>query len=257
MVHLRWADRTAQDYAELVRLVPDAALASPRRSTVPLLDMCRDPQAIVAQLGRIAGYALRDPVKLSFEHEVPVQKGRGKPSCTDLMVLGSDAAIAVEAKYTEPAYESVGEWLGAARDTNRGQVLDGWLGVLERTAGRKIPAADVTDLPYQLVHRCASAAIVDRPKKALAYLVFGSDVAAHYRTHLAQLHEILGGRAELPFLLIRCAMEPSASMQELTERWNAGERSLGKDVREALLCGPLFAFGALETLYGSAQQIRL
>ena len=33
--------------------------------------------------------------------------GRGKPSYTDLMILAPGTAIAIEGKYTEPAYESV------------------------------------------------------------------------------------------------------------------------------------------------------
>ena len=47
---------------------------------------------------------------LSFEHCVNVQKGVGKPSQTDLMLFVNGTCIAVEAKYTEPRYDTVKKW---------------------------------------------------------------------------------------------------------------------------------------------------
>src|SRR5690348_8836983 len=96
----------------LIGALPTGALASPRRSTVPLLDYWRSPEARIVDLYRRVGI-LEPPVeaRLHFEYAVPVRAGRGKPSFTDLMIVSTGAAVAIEAKFTEPRYESVGAWL--------------------------------------------------------------------------------------------------------------------------------------------------
>ena len=76
---------------------------------------------------------------MHFEHEVPVQRGRRKSSFTDLMIFGDDVAVAIEAKFTEPRYESVGTWLGGAPTANRVDVVEGWLCAIEAAAEKSIP----------------------------------------------------------------------------------------------------------------------
>jgi hypothetical protein len=45
---------------------------------------------------------------MHLEHEVPLQRGRGKSPYTDLMILAEDVAVGIEAQFSEPRYESVG-----------------------------------------------------------------------------------------------------------------------------------------------------
>src|SRR5712691_8249625 len=131
MIELKVHDRAVASFEALVeRLGPDT-FASPKRSTVPLLDYWCVPEPPLRELGARLGVSWSDDTELHFEYEVPVQRGRGKSSYTDLMVLGNDVAVAIEAKFTESRYESVGTWLGRAQTTNRGEVLDGWLRAIE------------------------------------------------------------------------------------------------------------------------------
>ena len=248
MISLTWEGGQVSSFDDMVARMPDSVLASPRRSTIPLVDLCRVPDRAAELFAGIVGIPARWPCELAFEYEVPVQRGVGKPSCTDLMVLMPDAAVAVEAKRTEPEYESVRGWL-AAGGSNRGEVLAGWLGLLSASGTRPVAQADVLDLPYQLIHRCASAAQLDRPQRAVVYLVFGEQVAAHYEQHMRALQQVVGTRADLKLVVASCRMEPSDIVLKLEARWDAGERELAKDVRAGLLRGPLFSFAKPRQIY--------
>lgn len=112
-----------------------------------------------------------DTAQLSFEYHVPAQAGKGKASLTDLMISTGDDAIAIEAKYTEPHYESVSTWLSAERmrdetadvtgTSNRERVLHGWLSAInECVGGTLLTQANVGDCTYQLIHRTASVCAI-------------------------------------------------------------------------------------------------
>ena len=106
-------------FEELVKGVGPDAVASPRRSTVPLVDYWRDPELRLGALWDQLHVRQSGDTDMHFEHEVPVQLGRGKSSFTDLMIFTDSVAVAIEAKFTEPRYESVATWLAGAPTTNR------------------------------------------------------------------------------------------------------------------------------------------
>jgi hypothetical protein len=234
------------DYLELLGRVPADALNSPTRSVVPLLEFWRDPESRLHELGATLGIELQPPVDLIFEYSVPVQKGRGNASFSDLMVLSEDAAIAIEAKYTELQYESVASWLGGEPTDNRLAVLDGWLRLINRRTASALSQESVLDLPYQLVHRAASACFPTKAKSALVYLVFGGDPATHYSKHLAQLASLLADRSRLSIRLLRCSLTGSDIHREQVTRWKNGERTLAASVRKALAAAPVFVFDRIE-----------
>lgn len=142
------------DFDGLVRAMPSGTFESPRRSTIPLLDFWRTPEPRLSELSAVIGAPILNNPALSFEYQVKVKKGRGKPSCTDLMIFDSETAIAIEAKFTEPEYESVAFWVDRASDGNREDVLGGWLEYIA-DVGVTLRREDVNDLPYQVVHRFA------------------------------------------------------------------------------------------------------
>lgn len=246
MVRLAWGPARSEDYLELLDSVPDDALNSPTRSVVPLLDFWRDPEIRLRELGTTLGLELQSPLDLIFEYSVPVQRGRGKASFTDLMVLSEDSAIAVEAKYTEPEYESVASWLGREATDNRVAVLDGWLCLINGRTASALSRENVLNLPYQLVHRAASACFPTKAKTALVYLVFGGNPRSHYSRHLAQFTSLLAGQSRLSIHLLRCSLTGSDIHREHVSRWKRGERTLAASVRKALAAGPLFVFDRIE-----------
>lgn len=207
------------------RLGPDA-VASPKRSTVPLVDYWRVPEQRLRDLWERLGVPRPDHVEMHFEHAVPVQRGRGKSSYTDLMILAEDVAVAIEAKFTEPRYESVGTWLGRAPTQNRRDVVEGWLCAIEAVAETPIRRDAVTNLPYQLIHRTASVCCVSRRKRLVVYQVFGDAPAAYYADDLGRLGSVIGVRDRITFLVLGCAFRSTEAYAQLEARWDAGERDL-------------------------------
>lgn len=229
-------------FEELVnRLGPDA-VASPRRSTVPLVDYWRVPEQRLRDLWETLRVPQPIDTDLHFEHEVPVQRGRGKSSFTDLMILADDVSVAIEAKFTEPRYESVASWLGAEPTTNRVDVLEGWLCAIEAAAETSIPRDAVRDLPYQLIHRTASVCCAERRKRLVVYQVFGDSPPDYYAEDLGRFAAAIAAPDRITFLVLGCAFRSTEAYAQLEARWNAGERSLSDDVRAALLEGPLLEF---------------
>lgn len=121
-----------------------------------------------------------DKATKTFEYPTPVIKGAiGKSSMTDLMIEDDTWKIAVEAKYTEvkTGYESIAKWRKKGKDTNnRDKVLEGWfqdLGIKNFTA---FNSESYQNIPYQFLHRAASACHQAINKKcAVVYMIFQDD----------------------------------------------------------------------------------
>ncbi len=103
--------------------------------------------------------------KFCFEYPVPVNGGKGKASMTDLMILADRYAIAIEAKWTEckRKYETIKEWKKSGDVENHKKVLNGWIAYIDeylkdRGSNWKMKTAEaIEEIPYQLLHRVASA----------------------------------------------------------------------------------------------------
>jgi hypothetical protein len=242
MADLRVHGRTVSSFAEVVKQFGPDALASPKRSTVPLLDYWRVPDSRLHDMATRFGLPSSDRFELHFEYEVPVQRGRGKPSYTDLMILGDDVAVAIEAKFTEPRYESVGTWLGPEQTANRADVLDGWIRAIEAVTEAPVDREIVRELPYQLIHRTASVCCVSRRKRVVAYQVFGDSPGPYYAQDLGRLASAMAAQDQVSFFIVRSPFHPTTAYAQLVARWDAGERGIGADVRDALIAGPLLEF---------------
>ena len=240
--HLSIRQAPVPDWRALVGSLHETDLESPRRSTVPLVAYWQDPLARLAHLLDQLCLQAPAPVTFSFEHPVGVAAGHGKPSYTDLMILAGDVVIAIEAKYTEPAYETVGRWLHEPRDQNRCDVLDGWLGMINQATEAALTIDRVLHLPYQLVHRGASACFSVSNTRAVLYQVFD---AAHRERYLAELRKLreLVPAASLKLGVLLSPVVASRVYAELLARWDCGERSMAHAVRSALLAGDMLTFG--------------
>src|SRR5207247_1327469 len=115
-VSLRYKNRDVVDYDALTEAYPDAEFRSPFRSTIPLLAFWRDAEAALSMLSKGLSLPRQERVELLFEHQVGVKAGRGKASHTDLMVRSERWAVAIEAKYTEPGYETAAQWLNKSEN---------------------------------------------------------------------------------------------------------------------------------------------
>jgi hypothetical protein len=253
---IRLSGRDVRSFDDLIRYLPADVFASPRRSTIPLLEYWR------TSCNRLDGFWHRidcPPAAVSelhFEYEVPVRAGHGKPSYTDLMILSDEIAVGIEAKFTEPAYDSVAKWLmrkpadngrdsqlkNEERIKNRSEVLNGWLNAIQEVTSRCITPEAISGLPYQLIHRTASVCCVERPRRYLLYQVFSNDRPGYYDDLLHRWARILGNSYELGLWVFWCRLRKSERYQHLEVRWETGERDLGEEVRSELLTGSLLEF---------------
>ncbi len=220
---------------------------SPKRSTVPLLAYWKEPERVLACLTRFGLHA-PDTLTLAFEYDVPVQEGKGPPSCTDLMILGQNLAVAVEAKYTEPVYETVKEWLRKDYSENKRAVLKGWLSLINQTTGSQLTHTDVMDLAYQAIHRAASACFPLKGEpgvsRFMVYLLFTDAEAAPQKItrDLAVLRKLIPPDS-LRFACVTIRLEKKPAFTALEDRWTREkERLLRDDVMEGLRQDLFFEF---------------
>ncbi len=253
MTQMYFGQKQLRDLADLVGSYAAGEFESPFRSTVPLLALVRDETALLHEILDRCG--LTGPATFHFEFQVSSPRGRGKASHTDLMVCAADRCMAIEAKWTEPAYESVSDWLKASSvagnigERNRNEVLSGWIDLLKRRATRAISVDDLRGLTYQTVHRAASACSLGTAPQ-LAYLQFTmarrADGASRDKrlADLKALRHVLGSGCAFPLRLIEVDLEPTPEFEKLANLPKAPATAF--EVKEALVSKRLFAFKGFE-----------
>ena len=195
--------RPVSDYSSLVHSYRDKDLASPSRSTVPLLAYWSALEQQLPDFAAALGLELSDAEIFGFEYTVPIQEGKGNDSHTDLMLLLRSQSIAIEAKYTEQPYEVVRDWLGSPPSRNRVSVLTGWLSLINRATGAALEVTDVLDCTYQLIHRTASACEPGKQLQAMVYQCFDpteKQLDDDYR-QLSRLSRLIDRPERLSFFL--------------------------------------------------------
>lgn len=240
------------DFAALCARFAGPPMQSPFRSTVPLLSLVEHsrPQwnALLDSLGEPPDGVVH------FEYRVPSPKPRGNPSQTDALIISDSTILAVEAKWTEPRYETVAKRLSKPESDGADprMTVNGWLQHLQPFASPRLHVDDVTDVVYQVLHRAASACAVATAhgcQPLLMYLHFhpsplwNSATTAQYIADLRRLNELLGAPANVKFVVVEMPLVPTLafdSVKNLDKRSQATSRR----VIDALLSGPLFTFGA-------------
>ena len=227
---------TVADFASLVSLGFD--LASPFRSTVPLLAFWTDFDARLAEFGERLKLPFEGDVVIDFEHTVAPPQGSGKASHTDLMVLGRACPIAIEAKYTEPKYPTVSRWLGAPASENKMLVLQGWLDLINKAADSNLTSDQVQGSTYQLIHRTASACTPRADRRAVVYHYFDpvERRLEEYRHHLQALSALVAAPSRLSFVLYVSVIQKTTAYAQLQANWlRQGKPDVSAQVRKLLI----------------------
>ncbi|MGA3371372.1 MAG: hypothetical protein ABSC48_06370 [Terracidiphilus sp.] len=213
-------------------------------STVPLISLLKHGGKVWSSIvGEFAG----NSCEAHLEYEVKPPQGNSKaPSHTDVMLIDGSRAIAIEAKWTEPRYEEVGEWLNkGSGPQNRRKVMNGWVSLLQKHTNKVLKIDDFSKTVYQMVHRAASACTFGNP--AMAYLQFsplpcGSPPDnGQLKNDLKNFYDLLGCPTGFPFFLIEVEAKEKPAFGRI-KGLPKGSASTAKTVKNALRDGPLFDF---------------
>ena len=239
------------DFAALCERFAGKPLQSPYRSTVPLLSLVEHSRdqwnALLQSLG-----APTD-AKVHFEYCVASAKPGGNPSQTDALFTSDSTVWAVEAKWTEPRYETVAKRVSKPESDGADPLvtLNGWLKHLNRFAAQPLQAKDVSDVVYQVLHRAASACAVATANGGVPYLVYlhfhpsplkNSATTSQYTSDLWDLHALLGSPANVKFAVVEMPIQPTSAFESIKDL-DKGSRASSVQVLKALRDGPLFIFG--------------
>jgi hypothetical protein len=175
----------------------------------------------------------------------------------------------LEAKWTEPRYETVSKWLkrrvaalvkkdpdveddtskAAKHRATQQTVIKARLGLLGPHSA--VGADEAGEAIYQMVHRAASAsatANATASSPSLVYVHFQSMPAragatiGQYRAELRRLHKLMGSPASFPFYLAEVPLWPTEAFHKI-ESLPLGDNETDKSVRAAIGSTRLFDFG--------------
>jgi hypothetical protein len=246
MMGFFWGRPQLLPIAAAVNRYKSTELASPTRSTLPLLALLKDDEPLFKSM--LGSMNMPENANLCLEYTVKPPKGTGKVSCTDLIAISGRSSLAIEAKWTEDRYETVKSWLQkGSGSSNRQTVLDGWLGLLQQRSTLPLNPASFSDAVYQMVHRAASACDAGNDPR-MAYLIFSPDPnqqpsnTSQLRKDLGHLWNLLGRPERFPFFLVEVQISSTAAFNAI-KSLQKGQASTASQVRNALLGStPLFHF---------------
>jgi len=218
---------------------------SPFRSTVPLLDLIKNGkeemlQKIVNELGVVGEHTYH------LEYRVEPPNGKGSASQTDLWVETESHVLGIEAKWTEPRYETAESWMKKGKNPdNKQTVLQGWIDILSRFSNHPLGIDGMKNQVYQMVHRAASACSCTA-NPILAYVQFVEEFQRNEDSHiyrdLSSLWSVLGKPEEFPFYYVQVLIERNEAFKHI-EHLEKRSVETGKKVKEALSGNePLFTY---------------
>jgi len=236
---------------ELCQRMTGKALQSPYRSTVPLLSLVAHSQAEWHSL--LASWGAPPDSTVHFEYCVASPKPGGNPSQTDALLMSDSAVWAVEAKWTEPRYETVAKRIRKPESDGADPrtTVDGWLRYLQPFTRQDLRVDDVLEVVYQVLHRAASACAVataNQRRPHLVYLHFHpsplptSATTSQYISDLRHLYTLLGSPGDIRFTVVEVPLKPTATF-EVIMGLDKSARETAARVKAALCSGPLFTFG--------------
>jgi hypothetical protein len=236
---------------ELCNRMTGKALQSPHRSTVPLLSLVEHSRpewnSLLTSLGAPTGGTIY------FEYCVASPKPGGNPSQTDALLMSDSTVWAIEAKWTEPRYETVAKRISKPESDGADprMTVNGWLKYLQPFATRELRVDDMLDVVYQVLHRAASACAVATAHQRLPELVYlhfhpsaspNSATTNQYIFDLRHLYALLGSPAGLKFRVVEMPIKSTAAFEDIQDLDKRATESSAR-VKAALCSTPLFTFG--------------
>jgi hypothetical protein len=224
--------------------IPDYEFKNLTRSTLPLLAWWKDKAAALELIGEKCGFDDLADALVCFEFSTASAGPHDKASYTDVMVESRSTAIAIEGKWTEPRHETVSEWSQNGNTTNRQRVLAHWLSLIRNRAA-KLDDSAIQDIPYQMLHRTASACARMGKLPVVLYQVFRDEKhVTNYGKDLQQLARAPGQTDMQVWLLEIPSRTTEVYQQVASKAANIAPQNRHVLTRRAVCEQGLFIFGA-------------
>jgi hypothetical protein len=187
-IEMRYGKPERQNISEIIDQYSSNSINSVYTSIVPLLQYWKDiDNRIIYYFKKIRINSNHvNHVKVCFEYPTPSYKSN-KCSMTDLMIFCNNSKIAIEGKYTEVKrdYTTVEKWNDGT--DNRKQVMLHWQNIIQPFSSKQM---DISNLPYQFLHRVASACYQNNSIAYTVYqLFYDSDTIESCRQFIKVLKE--------------------------------------------------------------------
>jgi len=175
---LYYGKPTSYSFAEIVDQFSSKSINSIKTSTIPFLEYWKSTEQRLQLLKKNLNIK-SNVLKLCFEYPTPSYKSN-KSSMTDLMIIGEKEKIAVEAKYTEVKVklEMIDKWKLDSKGQyteNRKEVLNHWIKMIKPFLLSQLKVEEIGTLPYQFLHRTASACYENNGTAYVIYQLFYDD----------------------------------------------------------------------------------
>jgi hypothetical protein len=219
----------------VIERFPKKEFFSPYRSTIPLIILIKDYFELFQQV-----VGVQKIEKIIFEYETPVKKGRGLPSCSDALIVSKDKSIIIEAKRTEPKYEKVSAW--DDNTENRKSVLSGWLEYIYEFTNKEISLAEVQHLPYQMIHRIASACSLKDQFAEVIYLEFdlNEEMKKYFIENLTECARLFNNKIQIKIKHLQINKKEKQKTYE--KKWDAGSRKMHNEIIPGIISNDLMSF---------------
>jgi len=203
-IDLHFGHPNSYDYETLIDQFSGTKINSIRTSSVPLVQFWKNTEKHLYLLFDTLHLPAKD-VALCFEYPTKPLKGKGKSSMTDLMIIGQDFKIAIEAKFTEYVKmnsEPISTWLQKGdKQKNKEEVLGYWKDLI-RPFSQQLNESSIVNIDYQFFHRTASAC-KDVEKACVVYQIFydaqTKNGVADYKNKLMTYVKLLNPNQKINF----------------------------------------------------------
>lgn len=204
-LELRFGQPNSYDFDTIIDQFSGTKINSFRTSSIPLVQFWKDTNIRLNDLFHKLDLQCDKPI-LCFEYPTKPKQGTGKSSMTDLMILGSDFKVAIEAKFTEYVKikpDLIDDWKRAGDKENRIKVLNYWTSLI-KPFSNGYDNESLNQISYQFYHRTASACNTNGQAIVVYQVFYDNDTLGfleNYKSKLMDYIRILNPNNKLSFYI--------------------------------------------------------
>ena len=169
-----WGNPKKSDYDLILDYYSATKINSIQTSSVPLAQYWKNTDRALEKVAKALGLQV-EVADVYFEYPTKSSKSN-KASMSDVMIITENSKIAIEAKYTEYAkikYETINDWLKKGNNKNKIDVLEHWKNIVSTFSN--LDLNNLQNLPYQFLHRSASACFENPGTAFVMFQLFWDD----------------------------------------------------------------------------------